>query len=146
MSFDEKPENAWLSRSMGSPPSGWRRIGCAQRSCRRALRLPPCRPYGGPHGLRRKQVAQTGSATQISEVHTVTVPVSSQDRALAFYVDQLGFEKRMDVNFGEGQRWIEVAPAGAATTIALPPPGGAVTPGVDTGIRLTTLDAEADHR
>jgi catechol 2,3-dioxygenase-like lactoylglutathione lyase family enzyme len=90
-------------------------------------------------------MAQTGSATQISEVHTVTVPVSSQDRALAFYVDQLGFEKRMDVSFGEGQRWIEVAPAGAATTIALPPPGGAVTPGVDTGIRLTTLDAEADH-
>ena len=91
-------------------------------------------------------MAQTGSATQISEVHTVTVPVSSQDRALAFYVDQLGFEKRMDVSFGEGQRWIEVAPAGAATTIALPPPGGSVTPGVDTGIRLTTLDAEADHR
>ena len=90
-------------------------------------------------------MAQTGSATQISEVHTVTVPVSSQDHALAFYVDQLGFEKRMDVTFGEGQRWIEVAPAGAATTIALPPPGGAVTPGVDTGIRLTTLDAEADH-
>jgi len=90
-------------------------------------------------------MAQTGSATQISEVHTVTVPVSSQDRALAFYVDQLGFEKRMDASFGEGQRWIEVAPAGAATTIALPPPGGAVTPGVDTGIRLTTLDAEADH-
>ena len=73
------------------------------------------------------------------------MPVSSQDRALAFYVDQLGFEKRMDVSFGEGQRWIEVAPAGAATTIALPPPGGSVTPGVDTGIRLTTLDAEADH-
>ena len=90
-------------------------------------------------------MAQTGSATQISEVHTVTVPVSSQDRALAFYVDQLGFEKRMDVSFGEGQRWIEVAPAGAATTIALPPPSGSVTPGVDTGIRLTTLDAQADH-
>jgi catechol 2,3-dioxygenase-like lactoylglutathione lyase family enzyme len=90
-------------------------------------------------------MAQTASATQISEVHTITVPVSSQDRALAFYVDQLGFEKRMDVSFGEGQHWIEVAPAGAATTIALPPPGGAVTPGVDTGIRLTTLDAEADH-
>ena len=89
-------------------------------------------------------MAQTEAATQISEVHTVTVPVADQDRALAFYVDKLGFEKRLDVSYGQGQRWIEVAPAGAATTIALPP-RGAVTPGVDTGIRLTTLDAEADH-
>ena len=90
-------------------------------------------------------MAPTEAATQISEVHTITVPVSNQDRALAFYIEQLGFEKRMDVTFGEGQRWIEVAPAGAGTTIALPPPGGSVKPGVDTGIRLTTLDAEADH-
>lgn len=90
-------------------------------------------------------MTQTGAATQISEVHTVTVPVADQDRALAFYVDQLGFEKRLDVSYGQGQRWVEVAPAGAATTISLPPAGGTVKPGVDTGIRLTTLDAEADH-
>ena len=90
-------------------------------------------------------MAQTQNATQISDIHTVTVPVSDQDRALAFYVDQLGFEKRMDVSYGQGQRWIEVAPAGSATTIALPPTGGSVKPGTDTGIRLTTRDAEADH-
>ena len=89
-------------------------------------------------------MAQIDAATQISDVHTITVPVSNQDRALAFYVETLGFEKRMDVAFGQGQRWIEVAPAGGTTTIALPP-RGTVTPGVDTGIRLTTLDAEADH-
>ena len=89
-------------------------------------------------------MAQTEAATQISDVHTITVPVADQDRALAFYVDQLGFEKRLDVSYGQGQRWIEVAPAGGTTTIALPP-RGTVTPGVDTGIRLTTLDAEADH-
>ena len=59
-------------------------------------------------------MAQTQNATQISDIHTVTVPVSDQDRALAFYVDQLGFEKRMDVSYGQGQRWIEVAPAGSA--------------------------------
>ena len=90
-------------------------------------------------------MAPTEAATQISEVHTVTVPVADQDRALAFYVDKLGFEKRLDVSYGQGQRWIEVAPAGAQTTIALPPAGGTVKPGVDTGIRLTTVDAEADH-
>ena len=90
-------------------------------------------------------MAQTEAVTQISDVHTVTVPVSDQDRALAFYIGKLGFETRLDVSYGQGQRWIEVAPAGSATTIALPPPGGSVSPGVDTGIRLTTLDAEAGH-
>jgi predicted enzyme related to lactoylglutathione lyase len=83
--------------------------------------------------------------TRITEVGTVGVPVTDQDRALEFYVGTLGFEKRMDAPFGQGQRWIEVAPAGAATSIALAPtPPGAPT-GVDTGIRLTTGDAEADH-
>jgi catechol 2,3-dioxygenase-like lactoylglutathione lyase family enzyme len=90
-------------------------------------------------------MAQTTAATQITEVHTVTVPVADQERALAFYVDKLGFEKRLDARYGQDQRWIEVAPAGAQTTIALPPTGGSVKPGIDTGIRLTTMDAEADH-
>jgi catechol 2,3-dioxygenase-like lactoylglutathione lyase family enzyme len=90
-------------------------------------------------------MAQTGTETQISDVHTITVPVANQERALGFYVEKLGFEKRLDVSYGDGQRWIEVAPAGAGTTIALPPPGGSVKPGVDTGIRLSTRDAEADH-
>ncbi|HEX2467935.1 MAG TPA: VOC family protein [Solirubrobacterales bacterium] len=34
--------------------------------------------------------------THITHVGTVIVPVSDQDRALAFYVDKLGFEKRLD--------------------------------------------------
>ncbi|HWD65805.1 MAG TPA: VOC family protein [Solirubrobacteraceae bacterium] len=29
-------------------------------------------------------------------MHTVGVPVSDQDRALEFYLDMLGFEKRRD--------------------------------------------------
>ena len=64
---------------------------------------------------------------------------------MTFYTSKLGFEKRMDVPCGEG-RWIEVAPPGAAATIALVTPrAGAARPGVDTGIRLTTSDADADH-
>ena len=61
--------------------------------------------------------------THITEVRTVAVPVTDQDRALEFYVGALGFEKRMDATFGGGRRWIEVAPPGATTTIALAPPG-----------------------
>jgi catechol 2,3-dioxygenase-like lactoylglutathione lyase family enzyme len=85
------------------------------------------------------------TGTRITDVRTVGVPVRDQDRALDFYVGTLGFEKRMDVPFGPGQRWLEVAPPGATTSIALvAAPEGAPT-GVDTGIRLTTGDAAADH-
>ncbi len=82
---------------------------------------------------------------RITDLRTVAIPVADQDRAPDFYVGTLGFEKRMDAGFGPGLRWIEVAPSGAATTIALTPPGPGQSPGVDTGIRLTTGDAAADH-
>lgn len=80
----------------------------------------------------------------ITGVSTVAVPVSDQQRAVAFYVETLGFEVRRDAPFGPGNRWIEVGPPGSETTIALPPLGE-VRPGVDTGIRLTTRNAEAEH-
>ena len=80
----------------------------------------------------------------ITRVGTVIVPVSDQDRALEFYVGTLGFEKRLEAPFGDGMRWIEVAPAGSTTTIALPPQGDAPV-GVDTGIRLRTDSAADDH-
>ena len=84
--------------------------------------------------------------THIGKVGVVCVPVIDQDRALAFYVDTLGFEKRTDVAFGEGYRWIEVAPAGATTTLAIvPPPPGAPAGNAETGIGLHTDDIESDH-
>src|SRR5215218_909736 len=76
--------------------------------------------------------------TQITAVGSVGVPVTDQDRALEFYVGTLGFETRRDLPFGGG-RWIEVAPPGSATTIALVPEG------VPAGIRLITSDADGDH-
>jgi lactoylglutathione lyase len=87
---------------------------------------------------------QTTSA--ITNVRAVGVPVTDQDRALAFYVETLGFEKRLDVPLEEfGGRWIEVAPEGATTTIALVPTREGVPAGVETGVRLTTGDAAAVH-
>jgi catechol 2,3-dioxygenase-like lactoylglutathione lyase family enzyme len=85
------------------------------------------------------------TGTRIEEVRTVSVPVTDVDRALEFYVDRLGFEKRLDVPFGDGRHWIEVAAPGAMTTIALSPPGPGQSAGVDTGIRFVTGDVEADH-
>jgi len=77
----------------------------------------------------------------ITEVGTVIVPVTDQDRALEFYVGTLGFEVRIDGEFAPGERWLEVAPPGAATTIALI----RMPEDDDTRVSLTTTDAEADH-
>ena len=82
--------------------------------------------------------------TAIMGIRTVGVPVADQDRALEFYVGVLGLEKRLDVPAEQlGGRWIEVAPPGSATTIALMPARPASATGVDTEIRLASKDAAA---
>jgi lactoylglutathione lyase len=83
--------------------------------------------------------------TQITGVHTVGVPVTDAERALDFYTGTLGLTKRLDVPLGDGGRWIEVAPEGGETTIALVPSGPGVPAGVETGIRLTTTSADELH-
>jgi catechol 2,3-dioxygenase-like lactoylglutathione lyase family enzyme len=85
-------------------------------------------------------------STRVSKLANVIVPVADQDRALQFYTETLGLEKRADVPFGDGNRWIEVAPPGADTPIAISPPGPSVTAGgKDTGISLQTDDIDAYH-
>ena len=88
----------------------------------------------------------TSTKTHVSKIGTVVIPVADQDRELEFYVEKLGFEKRADVPFGNGQRWVEVAPGDAVTTIALaPPPPGRSTGNRETGIGLQTEDIDAFH-
>lgn len=74
----------------------------------------------------------------ITQVATVGLRVTDQEKATEFYVGELGFEVRRDAPLGNW-RWIEVAPPGATTTVALVPEG------VPAGIRLATRDADADH-
>lgn len=88
---------------------------------------------------------QTKNTSAIKDIRTVGIPVADQDQALSFYLETLGFEKRLDVPMGAGARWVEVAPPDAATTIALIRSHDGLTAGVETGIRLTTPDADALH-
>ena len=83
---------------------------------------------------------------RIRQVGTVIVPVNDQDQALAFSVDKLGFEKRTDAAYGDGQRWLEVAPPGGATSIALVPPMEGMTAGIETRIGFESDDVDADPR
>src|SRR5437588_9270296 len=89
-------------------------------------------------------MAETESRTRITQVGTVIVPVSDQDRALEFYVETLGFEKRTDTPYGDGERWVEVAPPGAATTVALVPPREGDSVGIETRVGFTSEDIDAD--
>jgi len=83
--------------------------------------------------------------TTITDVRTIGVNVTNQDDAIAFYVATLGFEKRLDAPISPTMRWIEVAPPGATTSIALNAHEGATDVAADTGIRFTVPDAEAEH-
>jgi catechol 2,3-dioxygenase-like lactoylglutathione lyase family enzyme len=86
------------------------------------------------------------TTTRVTRLGTVIIPIADQDRAIEFYVEKLGLEKRADVPFGNGYRWVEVAPAGADTTIALaPPPEGPPSEGRETGISLQTHDVDGYH-
>jgi catechol 2,3-dioxygenase-like lactoylglutathione lyase family enzyme len=95
-----------------------------------------------------KEDVVPSTKTAVSKIGNVVIPVSDQDREIEFYTNTLGFEKRADIAFGpgDGYRWVEVAPPGSDTTIALaPPPEGAPTGNRDTGIGLFTQDIEALH-
>ena len=91
-------------------------------------------------------MTSTESKTRIRQVGTVFVPVADQDRALAFYLDKLGFEKRVDFSYGKVHRWIEVAPPGSTNAIALvSATEGKSAGGNQTHCAFATDDIESDH-
>ena len=55
----------------------------------------------------------------LTKIGTITVGVTNQDQALAFYVDKLGFEKVDDQPMSETERWLEIGLPGAQTHIML---------------------------
>jgi catechol 2,3-dioxygenase-like lactoylglutathione lyase family enzyme len=89
----------------------------------------------------------SSTRTRVEKIATVIIPTGDVDRAIDFYVEKLGFEKRVDVPFGGQYRWVEVAPADAVTTIALapPPPDNPEFGNRQTGISLYTDDIDAYH-
>ena len=82
---------------------------------------------------------------EISAVLRVDVAVSDLDEAVAFYTQKLGFAVVADVPFGEGKRWVELAPPGSEVTIALVDPSPVLEAGRFTGIVLRSTDPKADH-
>jgi catechol 2,3-dioxygenase-like lactoylglutathione lyase family enzyme len=81
----------------------------------------------------------------ITQLGRVMVPVADQDEAIAFYTQTLGFSVVADVAFGEGDRWVEVAPPGGGAALALVPSRGEYQAGRMTGVALESADARGDH-
>jgi catechol 2,3-dioxygenase-like lactoylglutathione lyase family enzyme len=75
---------------------------------------------------------------------TVMIPVSDQNRALAFYVEMLGFRQRVDFEYADGVRWVEVEPVGEGSPIGLSLALDRQA-GIETRVALNTGDLEADH-
>src|SRR5689334_16921687 len=74
--------------------------------------------------------------------------ISSQDEAIAYYTQTLGWELRADVAFGDesGNRWVEVAPPGSTARLALNPPMGEWQPGGSSvGVETPDVNAEYDR-
>jgi catechol 2,3-dioxygenase-like lactoylglutathione lyase family enzyme len=82
---------------------------------------------------------------QIRDVGAVMLPVADQDLSAAFFVEKLGFEKRVDVAFGDGERWVEVAAPGGACAIALTPPRDGQPAGGWSRIAFSTDDVRSDR-
>lgn len=91
-------------------------------------------------------MSETQTRTHIKQLGRVIVTVADQDKAIDFYVGKLGFEKRADIPYGNGDRWVEVAPPGSTAAIALcPPMDGTPAGNQHTGIALSTSNLDSDH-
>ena len=82
----------------------------------------------------------------IKNVQVVSVPVSDQERAKTFYVEVLGFELRADDSWGQGMRWVEVAPTGSSTSLSLVTWFESMPPGSLQGLVVATDDIQATYK
>jgi len=74
-------------------------------------------------------------------IHAIFLPHEDPEASVAFYRDTLGFEVRMDVEYG-GMHWITVGPSDQpGTSIVLYPP--AATPGITADERRSVAEMMA---
>jgi uncharacterized glyoxalase superfamily protein PhnB len=75
----------------------------------------------------------------------MSVPVTDQQRAKQFYTEVLGLEVRNEAPMGPDAMWIELAPAGATTSITLVNWFEKMPAGSLTGMVLETPDIKASY-
>lgn len=81
----------------------------------------------------------------LTHLLVVSIPVSDQDRARAFYQDVLGFELIADTSMGSDQRWVQLGPKDAQTSITLVTWFESMPPGSLNGIVVSTTSFDVDY-
>ena len=82
----------------------------------------------------------------IRGVKFTSIPVTDQDRALAFYTEKLGFRLLTDQPYNDKQRWIELGISGADTRVVLFRFDDGVQPGAKMNITFWADDVERTVR
>jgi catechol 2,3-dioxygenase-like lactoylglutathione lyase family enzyme len=75
----------------------------------------------------------------------ISVPVSDPERAKVFYRDVLGFALVREEPMGPDMKWIQLAPKGCPTTIALVTWFDRMPPGGPQGVMLNVSDIDHEH-
>jgi predicted enzyme related to lactoylglutathione lyase len=96
--------------------------------------------------IARTITGQGGSTPMQMKLELIPIPVSDVERAIAFYADQVGFTKDVDVQPTDGVRVVQLTPEGSGCSIGfgtgLDVYGG--EPGSARGLHLVVEDvAEA---
>jgi catechol 2,3-dioxygenase-like lactoylglutathione lyase family enzyme len=84
-----------------------------------------------------------GTSMSIRDIAIVSIPVEDPERSRTFFTDQLGFVVVRDTPMGPDQRWIQVAPPNASTSLTLVTWFPNMKPGGIGGIVLETDDIDA---
>lgn len=82
----------------------------------------------------------------MQRIDVVSVPVSDQEAAKAFYTEQLGFELISESHFGDELHWIQVGPRGGEASLTLVTWFDSMAPGTLRGLVIETDDIEADYQ
>src|SRR5215470_15511708 len=78
----------------------------------------------------------------IRGIKFASVPVTDQDRAIAFYTEKLGFRLLADHPFNDEQRWIELGIPGADSRVVLFRFEQGMQPGQRMNVTFWTDDVE----
>jgi len=92
-----------------------------------------------------RTVLRPGREEPYLSIQDIVVFVRDLELSKRFYLQQLRFELITEQRLPTGERWIEVAPAGAQTTIALVPPREGEPVGIQMRVGYSSDDVDADH-
>jgi catechol 2,3-dioxygenase-like lactoylglutathione lyase family enzyme len=77
------------------------------------------------------------------KLELVAVPVSDVDRAIAFYIDKVGFVLDHDHRVSDDLRFVQITPPGSACSIAIGEGISDAAPGSSRGLQVVVASAEA---